>query len=641
MILLQANNIEKSFGAHPVLINASLVLQEKERVGLVGVNGCGKSTFLQCLTGNLAPDAGVCSHSAFISIGYLQQLVSIEPDCTAWDAVMGGFPELLEQRSALALLEEQISSASSPAASLLERYSRITEAYERANGYACETTVRRVLSGLGFSSQQFSQSWQSFSGGEKTRLNLARLLATKRDVLILDEPTNHLDLQSLEWLENYLLSYSGAILLVSHDRRFLERVATRMVHLHNGLISSYPGSYSHYLQQRAREELSAQRAYEKQQEYICRTEEYIRRYKAGIKSKQARGRQSQLDRLERLDRDPISKSIKLASASEASESGQIVLQAENLHKSYGIRRILAGAELILRRGERLALVGPNGCGKTTLLQILAGALSCDEGQVQLGSRVRLAYFDQENENLRPGNTVLEEIVNNSSLNPGEARNRLGAMLFHGDDVFKPVTALSGGERARLTLLKMIITEGNLLILDEPTNHLDIESRQAVEELLSEYQGTLLAVSHDRYFLDQVADGILVIKDGQIIKLQGNYSSCQESIASLNQPSEPAQSPSRVKKPYRTGISEEEKAARRSQRQLAARIEHLEESIEKLEETRAQLEESLAKPETYLDENLSRLRGRELKQTIEQLNRALEEWEGLMILQEQGPARVQP
>lgn len=630
MILLQANNIEKSFGARPILRGASLVLNERERVGMVGANGSGKSTFLQCLTGRLAADSGICSQAAFTAIGYLEQLPGIEPRCSAWDAVMAGFPELLEQRAAIGRLEQEISQAGKRAEALLDGYARITEAYDRANGYACEATARRVLSGLGFAGQQFTQSWSSFSGGEKTRLNLARLLVVPRDVLLLDEPTNHLDFKALEWLEEYLAGYKGSVLVVSHDRRFLERVATRIVHLQDGRFQSYPGSYSQYLEQRAREEVSAQRAYEKQQEFIRRTEEYIRRFKAGIKSRQARGRQSQLNRLERLEKSSSLPAVNIAAPSKAAASAEIVLQADNLAKTFGARTILAEASITIRRGERLALVGPNGCGKTTLLQILAGALAPDAGEVRLGSRVRMAYFDQENENLRADNTVLDEIVVNCDLTPGEARSRLGAMLFRGDDVFKPVAALSGGERARLALLKMMIPAGNLLIMDEPTNHLDIDSRQAVEDLLAGYPGTLLTVSHDRYFLDQVTDSVLVIQGGRLVKYDGNYSSCSQRIWETKPiGAESPANPLPAQKSYRNRVSDEEKTARRLQRERAARIEQLESLISDLEAARSVVEEAMSRPESYRDEESARRNALDLQRIGRELGQALEEWEELM------------
>ncbi|MGE5422656.1 MAG: ABC-F family ATP-binding cassette domain-containing protein [Ignavibacteriales bacterium] len=630
MILLQANRIYKSFGVKQVLTGASLVIGENERVGMVGPNGCGKSTFLKCITNQISPDAGEVSAASNKTVGYLEQLADIPAEATAWDAVMDGFSELLEQRRMLVELTKAMADAGPDLEQIMDKYARVNEAYERANGYACETMGRRVMVGLGFSPDQFEQSWSTFSGGEKTRLNLARLLLLRPDILLLDEPTNHLDVTSVEWLEEFLITYRGSLLVVSHDRRFLDRVANRMVELRNGEIRSYPGNYTNFLKLRAEEDLAASRAYERQQEYIRRTEEYITKYRAGIKSKQARGRQSQLDRLERVQVVQDARTLSLSSVNFSKESGNMVFRADSVSKAFGNNRVLQNIDVEIEKGDRLALVGPNGSGKTTFLKILVGEMNPDTGGTTLGSRVKIAYFGQERNDLNPAKTVLEELLNSSNLTNEEARTRLGGMLFRGDDVFKRVGDLSGGEQSRLALLKMIVAGGNFLVLDEPTNHLDIDSCQAVEDMLTQFSGTLLIVSHDRYFLDQIVDEILAIEDGDLVCYQGNYSYYQQKREEKRKAQDEAARANNSRE-YKPRISEEEKEQKRRKRELLHRISVLEETIEALEIRKSALEGFLSDPETYNDEEHAKSTTNDYRQVNQELSDAYDEWEELLEL----------
>lgn len=628
MIVLQANRIYKAFGATQVLNGASIVINENERVGMVGPNGCGKSTFLRCISAELAPDSGLVTAAANSSIGYMQQLPDVEPECTAWDAVMDGYHELLEQRRVLMELTRMMSEDGTDLERVMEQYSQVNEAYERADGYACEANVRRVMAGLGFKPEQYTQSWSSFSGGEKTRLNLARLLIIKPDILLLDEPTNHLDIASVEWLETFLISFRGSLLVVSHDRRFLDRVATRMVEMRNGETKSYPGNYSAYLKLKAQDDLAASRDYERQQEYIRKTEEFIRKYKAGIKSKQARGRQSQLERMERLEAVKDTRSIALMTSQFNNESAEVVLTAQGISKSFAKNEILQESDLVIRRGDRLAVVGPNGSGKTTLLKILLGIVPPDSGGVKLGNRVRTGYLAQERINSDSKRTILDELVYSFDITLEEARNSLGRMLFSGDEVFKQVGDLSGGEQGRLALLKMTLAGGNFLVLDEPTNHLDIDGCQAVEDMLVEFSGTLLIVSHDRYFLDQVVNEVIAIEDGIITRYQGNYSYYQQKVEEKRRAAEEAVKVKRLKDP-RLQARSLEKAARQRKKQLAVQLEDIEDWIGLLEDKKAELERMLSNPETYDDQTLARDCSKEFDQVNQDLQTALEEWEHLL------------
>jgi len=634
VIIYQANNISKSFGEHQVLKSVSLVLKERERVGLVGVNGSGKTTLLKCLVGIMESDTGDINKSDSLSIAYLEQLPQVANKATVWDAMMDSFADLLEKRRQLQELEQEMGQDSDRLEKVMENYARVLEDYERAGGYACEASARRILLGLGFREEEFNKPYIKLSGGEKTRLNLGRLLAMQADLVMLDEPTNHLDIPSVEWLEEWLKNYPGTILIVSHDRMFLDRVVSRVVELKDGRLNSFPGNYSSYLQQKALKEESELRAYEKQQEYIRQNEEFIRKYKAGIKSKQARGREAQLARLERLDLPEKDQNIGSWKLNPVTESGQDVLLLKGIVKSFGPKLILDKIDFNLRKGDKTAIIGPNGCGKSTLLKIILGIIKPDAGEVRLGSRVKTAYFSQEFEELNPDNTVLDEIIYNSDLNITSARSLLGRMLFKGDDVFKPVASLSGGEKSRLCLLKVILSGANFLILDEPTNHLDIASKQVVEELLAAYSGTVLIVSHDRYFLDQVVTGIAALDNKKLKFYPGNYSYYAEkikenkvSLSALDNTKAKETSPAQQ---FRI----EQKNRERQARQLQNSLQMIEQDIELWETRKKELEDILADPNTYSDNEKASTITSEYQSLTEKIASAYSRWEELLVEIEQ-------
>ncbi|MDD2620305.1 MAG: ABC-F type ribosomal protection protein [Syntrophomonadaceae bacterium] len=627
MIVIQAQNLGVSFGEREILKNVNLAINEKERIGLLGVNGSGKTTLLKCLTGKLIPDQGQISLDNSCSLACLEQLPDLADNLTAWDIVMGSFADLLEMRRTLRGLEIEISQAGLGINKLMEQYAGLQEKYDRAEGYSCENTARRILKGLGFGDEQFTQPWNSFSGGQKTRINLGRLLAKAPDLLLLDEPTNHLDIAALEWLENYLGNYKGTILVVSHDRMFLDKLASRVVELRDGLLYSYPGNYSNYLKQKAQNDLAWQRAYEKQQEHIQNTEAYISRYKAGIKSKQAKGRQSQLERLERIKQPLKEKNIANWSFAMEQETGQDVLQVRDLSKSYGNRLLLNKISLHIKKGDKIALVGPNGSGKTTLLKIITGLIPADEGEVKPGSRVETGYFSQEYEDLNPNNTLLEELINNYDIKVEEARSILGRMLFRGDDVFKQVGILSGGEKGRLSLLKLILTRANFLILDEPSNHLDIESRQAVEDMLSAYPGTILLVSHDRYLINQLVNGILSVENQKLQYYWGNYDYFYTRLMenqSNNDEENNIDTELKLQKIKRFAQKEKQKLEKRRDKQLTI----IENQISELENRKKELEDILSMPASYDDQIQLKNYNLEYDKIENCLEVAMEEWETL-------------
>lgn len=629
MIVLQTQKLSKSWGEQEVLREINLAVREKERVGLVGLNGSGKTTLLRCITGEIQPDAGQVMISSVLSWGFLEQIPANQAGMTAWDAVMESFSGLIDKRQQMRALEHKMSGPAGELEKVMEQYARITEEYERANGYACENIARRILTGLGFSSAEFQQPFNTFSGGQKTRLNLGRLLALAPDILLLDEPTNNLDMNSVEWLEDFIKSYPGTVLVVSHDRMFLDRIATHIAEIRGGQLRTYTGNYSTYLHKRAAEDAAEQRAYQKQQLQIQKTEAYIRRFKAGIKSKQARGRQSQLNRLERLSGPIRERKLKALPTTMPQESGNDVLSVTGLGKSYQENMVLEDISFVIKKGDKIALIGPNGCGKTTLLKIISGQILADQGEIRLGSRVEMACFDQEHDDLEPTHTVLDEIISNFDLNLEEARTALGGMLFSEDEVFKLVGDLSGGEIGRLAFLKLILSGANFLLLDEPTNHLDIASCQVVEKMLADFEGTILVVSHDRYFIDQVAERVLVIEDGRTESYLGNYSyyhaKRQEKVKKLQARQREAQanavSPS-------LQLREEEKERKRIQRRLNQELEALEASITEIEQRKAEVETLLSASSTYTDEEKARYLNIEYRQIEQSLEAAYEQWADL-------------
>lgn len=516
----------KSFGIREIFKDISFEIKTGDRLGLVGPNGAGKSTLLKCIMGLEEPDAGQVVIDDAASIGYLQQDISLGNDSLeeeiqkAWRDVQHLEEQLQE---VTARLEKQPDNERD-----LQRLAHLQERLEWLGGYDYEAQSRRIAYGLGFTDEDLKKPADEFSGGQKTRINLAKALVRRPEFLFLDEPTNHLDMDMLEWLEGYLSAYRGGILIVSHDRYFLDRVATGIVELDHHKVTVYKGNYSRYLQLRDERMKAARTAYEKQQEYIRKTEEYIDKYRAGIKSKMARGRQSQLNRLERLEAPETSQHLRFTFP-PAAVSADKVLVVEEVSVGYGNRDIIDDVSFTVRRGEAVGLIGPNGAGKSTLVKAIMGELVPEIGFIDIGNRVQIGYFSQEHEELHDHWTVLEEIMNNFNYSEEKARNVLGMFLYRGDDVFKTVGDLSGGERARLALLKLFLEGDNFLVLDEPTNHLDIPTREVVEEALQRFEGTCFVISHDRYFLDKVAKRILVLDEGKITEYGGNFSYYKEKL----------------------------------------------------------------------------------------------------------------
>ena len=621
----------KSFGVRQVFSNVSFEIKEGDRIALVGPNGAGKSTLLKCILGIEELDEGQVVMSPVASIGYLQQDVNLgdaslaEEIETAWEDVHALENKLQELTTYLETHEASESD--------LQRLDYLQNRLEWLGGYDYEQKTKRIVYGLGFTDEDLYKPANAFSGGQKTRINLAKALVRSPDFLFLDEPTNHLDMEMLEWLEGYLSSYRGGILIVSHDRYFMDRIVTGVVELDHHKATTYRGNYSRYVAQREERLKADTIAYEKQQEYIKKTEEYIDKYRAGIKSKMARGRQSQLNRLERLEAPETSHSLDFKFPPAAMSADKVLVLD---HVSIGYKKddpIIDDVSVVVRRGESVALIGPNGAGKSTMVKAIVGELFPTEGHIDIGNRVQVGYFSQEHEELHDRWQVVDEIINNYNFTEEKARNVLGSFLFKGDDVFKLVGDLSGGERARLALLKLFLQGDNFLILDEPTNHLDVPTREIVERALQQFGGTCFIISHDRYFLDQVSTRTLVLENKGLTEYLGNYSYYkeklkeQQDIAALTEVVEEVDKED-VKseaKTISTSPSDEPKKKTNTymvEKQLA----EVEEEIARLEATMKMYEVQLANPVVQQDlaemENISK----QLSDTESNLQKLYEKWE---------------
>lgn len=635
MIILQGKNLKKSYITNLIFENLDFHIQEGEKVGLVGPNGTGKSTLFRCITGEDSFDEGQLQMSARHSMGYMEQMPEFAPNFTLLDAVMEMFNDIFAMRDQLRHLELEMGGVEGDALEkLLEEYSVLTHRYEDLGGFSCESRAKGIIKGLGFTDADFNREIARFSGGEKTRASLARLLVREPDLLLLDEPTNHLDLEALDWLETYLRNYRGAVLVISHDRYFLDQVTTRTMELNHHALKSYAGNYSRYLVLKAEQEMAQMRAYEKQQAEIARTEEYIRKYKAGIKSKQARGREKQLSRLERLEGVQNDKSM-LLHMHEVSGTGEVVLEIRDLAMAYPDKVLFSGFTDTIYKGEKVGLIGGNGVGKSTILKIIMGYLQPTSGMVHLGARVKMAYYDQEHRQLNPDNKIIDEIVYQYDVTLHEARDLLAQVMFFGEDVEKRIGDLSGGEKARVALLKIILDKPNFLIMDEPTNHLDISSKEIVEQFLEEFPGTVFMVSHDRYLLDAICTRTIVLEDQKFSAYLGNYSYYRQKRAELERlarekQEEEAQRSKSQAKQGKAAVVEKPKI---NKSKVRKEIEQLEEQIQAGELRAAELSELLADGATYQDEEKSRLFVAEYKQLEESIPAWYEAWEQLQLLLE--------
>ncbi|EMN7732575.1 ABC transporter ATP-binding protein [Bacillus thuringiensis] len=644
LILLQVNGLSKLYGAETILANIKLEVQTKDRIALVGRNGAGKSTLLKIIAGELSHDGGEIIKPKDVSIGYLAQNTGLETSLTIWDEMLTVFTHLQQMETKLRRLEQEMGkeenfSNEAIYERLLADYDQLQLNYKDQGGYQYEADIRSILSGLGFPVETHQTTISTLSGGQKTRLALGKLLLTKPDLLILDEPTNHLDIETLTWLEQYLQGYPGAILIVSHDRYFLDKLVTQVYEISNKESRRFVGNYSKYLDLKSALYEQEMKRYEKQQDEITKLEDFVQKNIARASTtKRAQSRRKQLDRMELLTR-PLgdSKSASFHFDIEK-QSGNDVLQVKDATIGYDEDPIIENVTMRLTRGDSVALVGPNGIGKSTLLKSIVNKLPLLNGDVSFGSNVSVGYYDQEQANLTSSKRVLNELWDEYPLQPEkEIRTILGNFLFTGDDVLKPVSSLSGGQKARLALAKLMMQKSNLLILDEPTNHLDLNSKEILENALIDYPGTLLFVSHDRYFINRVTTTVVELSTEGAQEYLGDYDYYVEKKNEMIERAAFEQLEQQENQaPVQKTVAQEklnyleEKERKQLERQRTRKIEELEQNIVNLEEEIATLEDQLCLPEIYADyEKASEITTK--KQTLqEQLETCMAEWEELHV-----------
>ena len=592
--MIDIKNLRLSFGEQTIFRGLNLQIHDNARIGIVGPNGAGKTTLLRTITGEILPDDGLIERSRGLTVGYLpQDLVELTPiPLMDYLKHRAGISDV---EAKLRALEDKLSLSTQNHSDLLDEYSRLERRFENLGGFAFESMAMKVLHGLGFRKDDSLKNCRDFSGGWKMRIAMAALLLSGPDVLLLDEPTNHLDTESMEWLEGWLRTHKGAVVSVSHDVRFLENTAENIADLENGTITLYPYSYDEYVEVKAQNQELLEKAYTQQQAKIARIESFVNRFRyKATKAAQVQSRLKQLEKIEKIEHVLLSKTVRLT-IPEAPQSGWEVLKAQDLAKSYGEFEVFRGVNFVLNRGERVALVGVNGAGKSTLLRLLSMTEQPTAGSVRLGHNVKFAYYSQESaQNIDYTRTVWEEArAVPSKLNDVERRNLLGAFLFSGDEIHKSAGVLSGGEKARLALYKLMLEETNFLILDEPTNHLDQNTREIVERALMKYQGTLLIVSHDRHFLDSLAERVLEIRDGKLYDYPGTYSwFLEKREESMTQPE--------ISRPQAVRKARANNEGQREIREVKKGIAQAEKDIAATEARITEIDEELCRPETLGD-----------------------------------------
>ena len=637
MIILSCRHLTKSFGIDEILRDVTFNINEGDKVGLIGPNGEGKSTLFKILTKQLDYDSGELFLDKNKTLGYLSQNLSLDSENTIYDEMLSVFSSLTELEDKIKTLEEKLNEPYDASKEeyhnkLIKDYTLSQELYENRGGYTFRGEISRVLKGLGFLEEDFNNQIVNLSGGQKTRLALCKLLLRKPDLLLLDEPTNHLDLEAIEWLEEYLNGYKGTVFVISHDRFFLDSVTNTTFELIGGKIHCYNASYTKFLELRKKDIEARLKAYNLQQAEIKRQEEIIEKFRSFNREKSVRAaesRQKALDKMDRLEAPEVIKEASKISFETLVKSGNDVLHIENLKKSYD-SLLFENVNLDLKRGEKVALIGENGRGKTTLFKIIMGMLKQDSGSVSLGKNVFTGYYDQEQSNLNLHKTILDEVWDDfPNLTTTEIRNYLASFLFTGDDVFKEISLLSGGEKCKINLLKLMLSKANLLLLDEPTNHLDIMSREALEDAILSYDGTLIVISHDRYFLNKVINKIVELQENGLKTYLGNYNYYMDKKANPNRYEDIDEEINQGK--TKTQIKEErkkKKSAEKSARALRAQLRDVENLIPQKEEELEKLQGMLCTEEVYSNPEESVRVNKEINSVQEEIDSLYATWEEL-------------
>lgn len=637
-LVLSTANISKSFAGETLIEDADILINEGEKAALVGINGSGKTTFLKIVAGEMSPDSGIVTFAKNTSFAYLKQINNIDTDLTIEEELTTVIKPILDMEERFLKLQEEISKANEKDLdALYAEYDRLQHALELNDAYMAKSKLTGILKGLGFIEEEFSRKVSTLSGGQKTRVYLAKILLTEPDIILLDEPTNHLDLSSIEWLESYLNNYKKAVLIVSHDRYFLDKIVTKVIDIDNKKVETYNGNYTEFIKKKKELKESAMRAYLNREAQIKRQEEVIEKLKSFNREKsvkRAESRQKALDRIERIDKPTEERSDMDLFFSQSIESGKDVLHIEGLSKSFGHRKLFENVNIDVKRGEHIAILGDNGTGKTTLLKILNNLTEPDSGYIRFGTNVSIAYYDQEHQVLDRNKTIFDEIHDeHPDMNNTEVRNVLASFLFTGDEVFKPISSLSGGERGRVSLAKIMLSTANLIILDEPTNHLDITSKEILENAIREFEGTVIYVSHDRYFINQTATRILYLKDNKFYNYIGNYdyylekkSDVESSFIYATEEDDTAKSDDNSESDTKLNWkSAKEDRAKLKKRQNA--IKRCEDKISILEKDLSDIEEEFLKEENQSDAvklHALQLKKEEIEPELEELYSLWEE-----------------
>lgn len=631
-MILSCNHISKSYGVETILNDCSFFINDNEKAAIVGNNGAGKSTIMKIIMGELSPDDGNVIIGKDKTIGYLAQYQDLGSDTTIYEEVKSVKQNLIDMEQKLLEYEKEMAKVSGDELSkLIETYTNLEHRFQLLNGYSYKSEIEGVIKGLGFTEDDFNKSVGNLSGGQKTRVALCKLLLEKPDIIMLDEPTNHLDLNSIKWLETYLLNYNGAVLIIAHDRYFLDKIVSKVIEIENHKAHVYSGNYSDFAVKKQELRVATMNAYLKQQSEIKHQEEVIaklRSYKQEKFYKRAESREKQLEKMDLIEKPEELKNNMTIKLEPDIVSGNDVLSVENLEKSYNTL-LFKNISFEIKRGEHVAIIGDNGTGKTTILKIINGLVDADSGMIKLGTNVHIGYYDQEQHNLTDENTLFEEIANSyPNMTNTKIRNTLAAFMFTGEDVFKRVSDLSGGEKGRLSLAKLMLSEANLIILDEPTNHLDMASKEILENAINNYTGTVLYVSHDRYFINQTANRILELTNTKLINYLGNYDYYEEKKEELTATFAPKEEKTKAEKTTSSNKQDylERKAEAARIKKLKNDISKVEEKIKKYEDRLNELDEMVAYPSVSTNSAKLNEIGKEQNEISDKLDKLMEEWE---------------
>lgn len=635
MTIMRCTDVSKTFGINEVLTNINFVIESRDRIGIVGNNGCGKSTLLGILAGDMERDTGEIVTASGTSIGYLKQNTVISSEETLWKEMIDEYSDIKELEGKLRSIETQIARLGSMGKvddELFDRYEKIRTMYEDKNGYACESIVRGTLDGLEFTKEDYDRPISEFSGGQKNKIMLAKILQRRPDLLLLDEPTNYLDIPSCEWLEDYLKNYDRSVIVVSHDRYFLNGFVNKIFNIHDHTLDTYSGDYDNFIKIREKRRKQREKDYMLQRKEIDRLMNIIEVQKQRNTEKSTRiasSKEKMLKKIKVIEKPKTQSKMRL-DFKIASESSNIVIKTDDIAKSFDEKKVFDHINISINKGEKVALIGPNGSGKSTLLKILTGDLKPTEGEVIYGRRVNFSYLSQERTDLNFENTLMDEIWSvDSALKQVEVRNLLSYFLFVGDDVFKKVSTLSGGELVRLSFAKLVISQANLLILDEPTNHLDIPSKEIIEDAITRYKGTVLFISHDRYFINKLASRILELDNGKVSEYLGNYSYYVDKKRRLKNMENDESQPDVISKTQRSNMFKKERDKINKRKAALQKLNDMENMIETTENTIKMLEEKMADPSLYQNDDQARETALKYNQLKETLKDYYNQWEKMM------------